>query len=113
MTTRRRPRRLPPRSPRFTGDNARENVALVAVSASRRSPRRHPRPDRPGLAAAQGGDVVPIPGTKRVSHLEENVGALGVTLTADDLAELDDLLPEGDRYPDMSWVERNTPTPAR
>jgi aryl-alcohol dehydrogenase-like predicted oxidoreductase len=62
---------------------------------------------------AQGQDVVPIPGTKRVRYLEENVGALGVTLSADDMTRLDDLLPEGDRYPDMTWVERNTPTPAR
>lgn len=62
---------------------------------------------------AQGQDVVPIPGTKRVRYLEENLGALGVTLSADDRTRLDALLPEGDRYPDMTWVERNTPTPAR
>ena len=57
---------------------------------------------------AQGEDVVPIPGTKRVRYLEENVGALDVTLTADDLARLDALRPAGDRYADMTWVERNT-----
>jgi aryl-alcohol dehydrogenase-like predicted oxidoreductase len=61
---------------------------------------------------AHGPDVVPIPGTKRVRYLEENVGALGVALSADDLARLDALRPEGDRYPDMSWVDRDTPARA-
>jgi aryl-alcohol dehydrogenase-like predicted oxidoreductase len=58
---------------------------------------------------AQGPDVVPIPGTKRVRYLEENLGALAVTLSADDIARLNTLEPEGDRYPDMSWVDRDTP----
>jgi aryl-alcohol dehydrogenase-like predicted oxidoreductase len=49
---------------------------------------------------AQGGDVVPIPGTKRRTYLEENLGALGVELTADDLARIDAEVPPaaGDRY---------------
>jgi aryl-alcohol dehydrogenase-like predicted oxidoreductase len=57
---------------------------------------------------ARGDDVVPIPGTKRVRYLEENLGALSVALTADDLARLDALRPVGARYPDMTWVERDT-----
>ncbi len=61
---------------------------------------------------AQGPDVVPIPGTKRVRHLEENLGALAVQLSPEDRARLEALRPEGDRYPDMSWVERDTPAPA-
>ncbi len=52
---------------------------------------------------AKGNDIVPIPGTKRVHYLEDNMGAAGVHLTAGDLAELDRLFPPnaatGDRYP--------------
>ena len=49
---------------------------------------------------AQGDDIVPIPGTKRRTYLEENVGALEVELSAQDLRRIDDALPEtaGDRY---------------
>jgi aryl-alcohol dehydrogenase-like predicted oxidoreductase len=55
---------------------------------------------------AQGKDVVPIPGTKRRSYLEENLGAAGVTLTADDLARIDQAAPRGaahgNRYPEFA-----------
>ena len=56
---------------------------------------------------AQGDDVVPIPGTKRVKYLEENVAAAGLRLTDDDLAQLAAAVPEavGDRYPDMSSID--------
>jgi aryl-alcohol dehydrogenase-like predicted oxidoreductase len=49
---------------------------------------------------AQGGDVVPIPGTKRRTYFEQNAGAVAVELSADDLARIDAELPEaaGDRY---------------
>ena len=61
---------------------------------------------------AQGDDVVPIPGTKRRRYLEENVGALDVTLSADDLARIDELLPigsaSGPRYEDMSHIDQST-----
>ena len=57
---------------------------------------------------AQGDDVAPIPGTKRVAYLEENVGATDVDLTAEDLTALEDAVPRdavvGDRYGDMSTV---------
>jgi aryl-alcohol dehydrogenase-like predicted oxidoreductase len=53
---------------------------------------------------AQGNDIVPIPGTKRVKYLEDNMGAAGVHLTTGDLAELDRLFPQdvasGSRYPE-------------
>jgi aryl-alcohol dehydrogenase-like predicted oxidoreductase len=51
---------------------------------------------------AQGDDLVPIPGTKRRTYLEQNVGALDVQLTADELARIDAELPTaaGDRYPE-------------
>ncbi len=59
---------------------------------------------------AQGEDVVPIPGTRRVPYLEQNVGAVDVTLTAEDLAALAAAVPPeavaGDRYPDMSSIGR-------
>jgi aryl-alcohol dehydrogenase-like predicted oxidoreductase len=57
---------------------------------------------------AQGDDVVPIPGTKRVRYLEENVGATAVELTDQDLRALEDAVPRdavvGDRYADMGTV---------
>ena len=59
---------------------------------------------------AQGDDVVPIPGTTRVGHLEENVAALEIELTDDDLRELESVFPmgaaAGERYADMSQVNR-------
>jgi aryl-alcohol dehydrogenase-like predicted oxidoreductase len=52
---------------------------------------------------AQGDDIVPIPGTKQVSYLEENLGAAQVTLTEAELREINAVLPvgaaEGERYP--------------
>ena len=59
--------------------------------------------------AAQGDDVVPIPGTKRRRYLEENVGAVDVTLTADDLARLGGLRPAGDRSSRPNWTNLDTP----
>jgi aryl-alcohol dehydrogenase-like predicted oxidoreductase len=57
---------------------------------------------------ARGEDIVPIPGTRRRAHLEENVAAVGITLSEDDLERLDEVAPKGvaagDRYPDMSSV---------
>jgi aryl-alcohol dehydrogenase-like predicted oxidoreductase len=51
---------------------------------------------------AQGDDIVPIPGTKRRRYLEENMGALNVRLTPDDLSRIDEIAPRGvtagDRY---------------
>jgi aryl-alcohol dehydrogenase-like predicted oxidoreductase len=57
---------------------------------------------------AQGNDVAPIPGTKRRRYLEENHAALDLELSADDLAALSALKPAGARYPDMTWVNRDT-----
>ena len=52
---------------------------------------------------AQGQDIVPIPGTKRVKYLDENLGALDVRLTPEELAQIDAILPpgsaSGERYP--------------
>ena len=59
---------------------------------------------------AQGDDVVPIPGTKRRSYLEQNIAALDIKLSPEDLRAIDEAAPAGttagDRYADMSTVQR-------
>ena len=86
--------------PRFQGETFQKNLALVRkVEALARE--KHCRPGQLALAwlLAQGEDVVPIPGTKRRPYLEENVGALDVHLTPEDLAEIDAVGPaSGSRY---------------
>jgi aryl-alcohol dehydrogenase-like predicted oxidoreductase len=90
--------------PRFQGEHFEKNRALVrAVEAMARE--RGCTPAQLVLAwlLAQGGDIIPIPGTKRVARLEENVGALSVRLTADDVRRISEMVPadaaSGDRYP--------------
>jgi aryl-alcohol dehydrogenase-like predicted oxidoreductase len=79
-------------NPRFSEENAQANQRLVDI-VKRIAERRHATPAQVALAwvLAQGEDIVPIPGTKRVRYLEENVGAAGVQLEPDDLRELDAL----------------------
>ena len=62
---------------------------------------------------AKGSDVVPIPGTKRITYLEENLGAVDVDLTGDDLARLDTVSVGGERWIDPTWVYRTTPPTRR
>jgi aryl-alcohol dehydrogenase-like predicted oxidoreductase len=89
-------------SPRFQGENFQKNLDLVGV-VERIAASKGVTAAQLGLAwvLAQGDDVVPIPGTKRRTRLEENVGALDVELNASDLAEIADALPAaaGERYP--------------
>jgi aryl-alcohol dehydrogenase-like predicted oxidoreductase len=103
-------------NPRFQGEAFQQNLELVD--------RVRELADEKGVSATQlalawvmaAGDragnpaVVPIPGTKRVTYLEENAGATDVELSADDLRRLDEAAPVGaavgDRYPDMSSVHR-------
>ncbi len=94
--------------PRFQGDNLADNVAIVEVIDQLASAKGC-TPGQIALAFvhAAGRDVAPIPGTKRRTYLEENVAALGVELTEEDLAVLDAVAPaKGDRYADMSPVNR-------
>jgi aryl-alcohol dehydrogenase-like predicted oxidoreductase len=100
-------------SPRFQGENFQKNLDVVArVQAIARE--KHCAPSQLALAwvLAQGDDIVPIPGTKRRTYLEENVGALDVRLDAKDLARIDEALPAGAaaglRYPEfmMQFVNR-------
>jgi aryl-alcohol dehydrogenase-like predicted oxidoreductase len=96
--------------PRFQGDNLERNLELVAV-VREIAATRNATAGQVALAwlQAQGDDVVPIPGTKRRTYLEENVAALGLELSPDDIARLEGLTPVGARYADSGWVNRDTP----
>ena len=94
--------------PRFQGDNLADNVAIVEVIDQLASAKGC-TPGQVALAFvhAAGRDVAPIPGTKHRTYLEENVAALDVEMTEEDLAVLDTVAPaKGDRYADMSPVNR-------
>jgi aryl-alcohol dehydrogenase-like predicted oxidoreductase len=97
--------------PRFVGPARDANLALVDALVT--------VAERKGCTAgqlalawvlAQGPDIVPIPGTKRIRYLEENVGALDVTISPDDLATIEAAVPAeavvGDRYADMRSIDR-------
>lgn len=83
-------------SPRFQGDNFQRNLDLVA-EIERMAAEKGCTPAQLALAwvLAQGEDIVPIPGTKRRAKLEDNVGALEVTLSDADLQRIDGILPPG------------------
>ena len=90
--------------PRFQGENFERNLDLVQrVNAIARE--KHCTPAQLALAwvLAQGEEIVPIPGTKRRKYLQENVGALAVSLTSEDLARIEQIAPKhafaGLRYP--------------
>jgi len=91
--------------PRFQGENFQKNPDLVA-RVREIAQEKGCTPGQLALAwlLAQGEDIVPIPGTKRRAYLEENVGALQVTLTPDDLRRIDEAAPRGatagTRYPE-------------
>ena len=98
-------------SPRFQGENFQKNLELVG--------RVKEIANEKGVAASQlalawllhqGEDIVPIPGTKRRKYLEENVAAVEITLTDEELKRIDEAAPKGaasgERYSDMSPVNR-------
>jgi aryl-alcohol dehydrogenase-like predicted oxidoreductase len=93
------------RVPRFMGDHLDKNVALV-TSLARIAERKRCTPAQLSLAwlLAKGDDIVPIPGTKRRTYLEENTAAAHIVLDSAQVEELDTLFtPEavsGDRYPE-------------
>src|SRR5690349_14845976 len=92
-------------SPRFLGENFQKNLDLLK-RIEEMAREKNCQPSQLALAwvLAQGKDIVPIPGTKRRKYLEENVGALKVELSAEDLARLDEVAPKGmtsgERYPE-------------
>jgi aryl-alcohol dehydrogenase-like predicted oxidoreductase len=100
-------------SPRFQGDNFEKNLDLVR-QVEEMAKAKGCKPAQLALAwvLAQGDDIVPIPGTKRRKYLEENVGAIDLELTAQDLRRLDESFPQGVaaglRYPEamMKAVNR-------
>jgi aryl-alcohol dehydrogenase-like predicted oxidoreductase len=92
-------------SPRFQGENFQKNLELVQ-RIEKIAAEKGCTPAQLALAwvLAQGPDIVPIPGTKRRTYLDQNLGALDVTLTPADLKTLDGIAPRGSaigaRYPD-------------
>jgi aryl-alcohol dehydrogenase-like predicted oxidoreductase len=99
------------RFPRFQGEALEVNLSLVdRVRAIATEKGLTPGQLALAWVLAQGDDVVTIPGTKRRSRLEENLGAAGIVLSPDDLRRLDEAVPAGavvgDRYADMSPVNR-------
>ena len=99
------------RNPRFQGENFQKNLEVAARVAKIGAER--------GVTASQialawllhrGQDIAPIPGTQRRRYLEENVAAVSITLSADELRRIDAAFPKGtaagNRYPDMSTVNR-------
>ena len=94
-------------NPRFQDENIQRNLAIVArIEAIAKKKRCTPAQLALAWVLAQGRDVVPIPGTKRRKYLEEDLGALSVELTREDLAALDEAAPagaaSGRRYPDAA-----------
>ena len=92
-------------TPRFQGENFQKNLDLVK-RVEEIAKEKGCKPSQLALAwvLAQGNDMVPIPGTKRRKYLEENVGALSVKLTKEDLRRIDEVFPPeaaaGQRYPE-------------
>jgi len=99
-------------SPRFQGENFQKNLDLVRhIESVARQKQCTPSQLALAWLLARGNDIVPIPGTKHVTYLEENVGALDVSLSADDLARIDAIAPRGvasgARYPEASMTTTN------
>lgn len=99
------------KQPRFQGDNFYKNLELVEKVRQIAS-EKGVKPGQLALAwvLAQGEDIVPIPGTKHIDYLKENIEAIDIELTDEDLTRLDSAAPMGktaaERYPDMSTVNR-------
>lgn len=99
-------------SPRFSEGALAKNVALVDAIAGTAA-KKHATPGQIALAwvMAKGEDVIPIPGTKKIERLEENIGAAKLSLSADDLAAIERAVPPeavaGDRYAAASATTLN------
>jgi len=99
-------------SPRFQGENFQKNLDLVRT-IEKLAAEKKCTPSQLALAwlLARGEDIVPIPGTKQRKYLEENVGAVDVVLSSDDLAQIDAIAPKGvaagTRYPEAGMKSVN------
>jgi aryl-alcohol dehydrogenase-like predicted oxidoreductase len=93
-------------NPRFAKDNLEQNLRIVAeIEAVAAEAGATPAQVALAWLLAQGDDIVPIPGTKRVARLEENAAAADLVLTPDQLARLSAIRPPaGERYADMSPI---------
>src|SRR5437870_8870063 len=100
-------------APRFQGENFQRNLELVE-RIKQLAAEKHCTPAQLALTwvLAQGADVVPIPGTKRRKYLDENLGALDVSLSSPDLARIDAIAPHGvaagERYPEQGMRDRKS-----
>jgi aryl-alcohol dehydrogenase-like predicted oxidoreductase len=98
-------------NPRFQGENFKKNFELVE-RVREIAIEKHVEASQLALAwvLAQGENIVPIPGTKHVKYLQENIAAVDIDLSDEDLKRLDEAAPKGntagDRYPDMSTVNK-------
>jgi aryl-alcohol dehydrogenase-like predicted oxidoreductase len=98
-------------SPRFKGENFAKNLELVK-EIEKIAKRKGVTPAQLAIAwlLHQGKDIVPIPGSKTIAHLEENAAAVDIELTREELARIDAVAPKGaaagDRYPNMAVVNR-------
>ena len=99
-------------TPRFQGENFQKNLDLVR-RVEEIAQQKHCKPSQLALAwvLSRSDDIVPIPGTKRRKYLEENVAALDVRLTAEDLRRIDEVFPpdaaSGPRYPENMMASIN------
>jgi aryl-alcohol dehydrogenase-like predicted oxidoreductase len=99
-------------SPRFQGENFQKNLDLV-IRIKEIAEDKECKPSQLALAwlLAQGEDIVPIPGTKRRTYLEENIEALRVELTNEDITRINEVAPLGialgTRYPEASMRSVN------
>lgn len=96
-------------NPRFMDENFQKNIDLVhRIEEIARE--KHVTPAQLAIAwvLSRGKDIVPIPGSRRVTHLEENLAAADIQITPEEMARIDAAAPagvaSGDRYPDMSRV---------
>ncbi|SEM01736.1 Predicted oxidoreductase [Sphingomonas palmae] len=98
-------------SPRFQGEAFERNLDLVrAIEEMAQGKGCTPAQLALAWVLAQGDDIVPIPGTKRRKYLDDNLGALDVSLSNADLKRIDEVLPpgaaSGERYPSMATIDR-------
>jgi aryl-alcohol dehydrogenase-like predicted oxidoreductase len=97
-------------SPRFQGENFNSNLDLVRrIEDIARSKGVTPAQLAIAWVLSRGNDIVPIPGSKSIGHLEENIAAVEIELTSEELARIEEVAPKGvavgDRYPSMAAVD--------
>jgi aryl-alcohol dehydrogenase-like predicted oxidoreductase len=91
------------RIPRFSGDNLTKNLQIIST-IRQIADNHHATSAQIALAwvLTQGEDLIPIPGTKHVNYLEENIASANISFTAEELAQLDQIQVFGERYPEAS-----------